>query len=59
MRKYMHKLIKWYLIKFCGGAFHTGAYGSKEGYYVCIYNDSKYGYLQKLQIADMEHKVKW
>lgn len=50
MRKYIHKFIKWYLLKKCGGAFHTGEYNTKDGFYVCIYSDEKYEYLQNLQI---------
>jgi len=55
LRKYLHRFIKWYLIKKCGGAFHTGEYNTDEGFYVCIYNDAKYEYLQRLQIKDMNN----
>ena len=57
MRKYIHKLIKWYLLKCCGGAFHTGKYNSNEGYYVGIYTDKEYGRLQQLQIKENRYKL--
>ncbi len=49
IRRYIHKFIKWYLINKCGGAFHTGKYDTDEGFYICIYSDEKYRYLQELQ----------
>ena len=57
MRKYVHKLIKWYLLKCCGGAFHTGKYDSNEGYYVGIYTDKEYGRLQQLQIKENRYEL--
>lgn len=48
MRKYIHKIIVWYLKK-CGGAFHSGPYGD-NGKYVKLFTDKQYSEYQRMLI---------
>lgn len=59
IRKYIHKFILWYVEKHCGGGFHTGEYDSPSGRYIHSFTDEEYGYIQKLQILDMNNHVDW
>lgn len=46
MKKLIHKLILWYVVKKCGGTFHTGPYG-ENGFYIKAFTDKEYGEYQK------------
>lgn len=40
MRKWIHRVVKWYLVR-VGGAFHTGPYGYM-GRYIVLMDESEY-----------------